>query len=103
MLRNISDESVSPRPRSAPAPSLPPISITNVVPSQLHESSSSVANGIAMTARKRSEDLDLDIHSPRGAAVIAYSKWQQSNIMDEVLKDEFWKACDATLGNGLDL
>ncbi|KAF2844062.1 hypothetical protein T440DRAFT_410910 [Plenodomus tracheiphilus IPT5] len=88
---------------SVPTPSFPPISITNVLPSQPHESTTSIANGIATITRKRSRDLDLDIPGPRDAAVVAYTEWQQSNVVDQVLKDEFWKACDVTLGDGLDL
>jgi hypothetical protein len=45
----------------------------------------------------------LDIPGPRDAAVMAYSEWQQSNVVDEALKEEFRKACNATLEDGLDL
>lgn len=89
---------------SAPTPSLPPISITNVLPSQLHESPMvKGADNIATATKQRPRSLDLDIPGPRDAAVIAYSEWQQSNVADEVLKDEFRKACVATLEDGLDL
>ncbi|KAF1951657.1 hypothetical protein CC80DRAFT_597128 [Byssothecium circinans] len=89
---------------SAPTPSLPPISITNVMPSQPHESPvTRVADGTATTANQHLKNLDLDIPGPRDAAVIAYSEWQQSNVVDEALKDEFRKACVATLEDGLDL
>jgi hypothetical protein len=90
---------------SAPTPSLPPISITNVMPSQPHESPmTKVSDNRDMTAVKQHpRSLDLDIPGPRDAAVIAYSEWQQSNVVDEALKDEFRKACVATLEDGLDL
>jgi hypothetical protein len=39
----------------------------------------------------------------RGLAVKMYREWQQSNVIDETLKGEFRKACDATLNDGLDL
>jgi hypothetical protein len=45
----------------------------------------------------------LDIPSPRDATVMAYSKWQQSNVVDEALKEEFRKARNATIEDGLDL
>jgi hypothetical protein len=32
-----------------------------------------------------------------------YSDWQQSKVHDEILKDEFRKARDTVLANGLDL
>lgn len=89
---------------SAPTPSLPPISITNVLPSQPHESPMvRGADNVATVTKQRPQGLDLDIPGPRDAAVIAYSEWQQSNVMDEALKDEFRKACVATLEDGLDL
>jgi hypothetical protein len=90
---------------STPTPSLPPISITNVMPSQPHESPMTKVNDSRdMTAVKQhSRSLDLGIPGPRDAAVIAYSEWQQSNVVDEALKDEFRKACVATLEDGLDL
>ncbi|KAF7588282.1 hypothetical protein BBP40_005936 [Aspergillus hancockii] len=43
------------------------------------------------------------IPGPRDEAVKAYSKWQQSNVADGVLKESFQKACDVALENGLDL
>ncbi|KAJ4330650.1 hypothetical protein N0V95_010019 [Ascochyta clinopodiicola] len=90
---------------SVSTPSLPPINITNVLPSQPHETSMTrVADGIATTVKQQqSRSLDLEIPGPRDAAVIAYSEWQQSNVVDEALKDEFRKACVATLEDGLDL
>jgi hypothetical protein len=89
---------------SVPTTSLPPITITNVMPSQPHESPAArVADGVTTTAKQHSKSLDLDIPGPRDAAVIAYSEWQQSNVEDEALKDEFRKACAATLEDGLDL
>lgn len=45
----------------------------------------------------------IDIPGPRDAAVLAYSKWQQSNVVDKVLKSEFRKAYDAALQDSLDL
>ena len=58
-----------------------------------------------MTAKKQLGEIArrLDIPGPRDAAVIAYSEWQQSNVIDKALKEEFRKACNATLDDGLDL
>jgi hypothetical protein len=89
---------------SAPIPNFPPISITNVLPSQPYESPMArVADDIATASKQRSQRFDLDIPGPRDAAVIAYSEWQQSNVVDETLKEEFRKACVATIEDGLDL
>jgi hypothetical protein len=43
------------------------------------------------------------ITGPRDEAVKAYSKWQESNVIDVVLKEDFRKARDVALANGLDL
>jgi hypothetical protein len=56
-----------------------------------------VADDIAMVTKQRPWSLDLDIAGPRDAAVIADSEWQQSNVVDEALKDEFRKPYVATL------
>ncbi|KAF2993761.1 hypothetical protein E8E13_001709 [Curvularia kusanoi] len=91
---------------SAPTPSLPPISITNVMPSQPQPFTMTKvldSSGNAMATDQRSRSLKIDIPGPRDAAVIAYCEWQQSNVVDEALKDEFRKACVATLEDGLDL
>jgi hypothetical protein len=87
-----------------PAPSLPPINITNVLPSQANESpKKSVADGSVTAGERPHENARLDIPGPRDAAVMAYNEWQQSNVVDEALKEEFRKACNATLEDGLDL
>jgi hypothetical protein len=89
---------------SIPAPSLPPITITNVLPSQANESpTQSIADGSVTAGKHPQESARLEIPGPRDAAVIAYSEWQQSNVVDEALKEEFRKACNATLEDGLDL
>lgn len=36
-------------------------------------------------------------------AVKRYCDWQCSQVSDEALKMEYWKACDLTLADGLDL
>jgi hypothetical protein len=87
-----------------PTPSLPPINITNVLPTQPHESHlPSVVDNTATAQKQTPENPRLDIPGPRDAAVIAYSEWQQSNVVNDALKEEFQKACDATLEDGLDL
>lgn len=45
----------------------------------------------------------LDIPGLRDVAVREYSEWQQSKVQDGMLKDEFRRACDAVLMEGLDL
>jgi hypothetical protein len=89
---------------SVSTPGFPPINITNVLPSSSHQSpNTSIADSTAIAQKQPAETLRLDIPGPRDAAVIAYSQWQQSNVVDEALKEEFQKACNATLEDGLDL
>jgi hypothetical protein len=45
----------------------------------------------------------LDIPGPRDLAVVAYSQWQQSNVIDGAQKIEYQKACEAALLEMLDL
>ena len=74
------------------------------MPFQANESpTKSVADGSATAGKEPREIARLDIPSPRDAVVTAYSEWQQSNVVDKVLKEEFWKACNATLEDVLDL
>ncbi|PSN58574.1 hypothetical protein BS50DRAFT_566671 [Corynespora cassiicola Philippines] len=93
-----------PRPASVSTPSLPPINITNVLPPQSHDPPPvNPTNPVPTIKVRASSDPGLEIPGPRDVAVIAYSEWQQSNVVDEALKTEFRKACDATLQDGLDL
>ncbi|KAF1936655.1 hypothetical protein EJ02DRAFT_358659, partial [Clathrospora elynae] len=87
-----------------PTPSLPPINITNVLPTQPHEYFlRSVVENTATAQKQTPENPRFDILGPRDAAVIAYSELQQSNVVDDALKEEFQKACDATLEDWQDL
>jgi hypothetical protein len=89
---------------SMSTPGLPPINITNVLPSPSNESPMTGIVESTVSAQKQpAKTLRLDIPGPRDAAVLAYSEWQQSNVVDQALKEEFRKACDATLEDGLDL
>lgn len=85
-------------------PSLPPITITNVLPSQSHESSFARSTGSTPVPREQLlGGICLDIPGPRDLAVTAYSEWQQSNVVNEAQKIEYQKACDAALLEMLDL
>ncbi|CAN9195479.1 unnamed protein product [Alternaria alternata] len=88
----------------APTPSLPPITINNVMPSPASESplTASVSSG-AMYRRPSSGKSCLDIPGPRDIAVAAYGNWQQSKVVDQTLQLEYQKACNVTLQDGLDL
>jgi hypothetical protein len=58
-----------------PAPSLPPINITNVLPSQANESpKKSVADGSVTAGERPHENARLDRPGPRDAAVMAYNE-----------------------------
>jgi hypothetical protein len=90
--------------KNVSTPGFPPINITNVLPSQSYQSPlTSIADSTAAAQQQLARFPRLDIPGPRDAAVIAYSEWQQSNVVDDALKGEFQKACDATLEDGLDL
>jgi hypothetical protein len=85
-------------------PAIPPINITNVLPAQSHQSPlTNIADSTTTAEKQPAESLRLNLPGPRDAAVIAYSEWQQSNVVDDALKEEFQKACDAALEDGLDL
>lgn len=45
----------------------------------------------------------LGISGLRDIAVKRYCDWQCSQVGDEALKMEYWKACDLILADGLDL
>ncbi|KAF2022548.1 hypothetical protein EK21DRAFT_119643 [Setomelanomma holmii] len=91
---------------SISTPSLPPITINNVMPSPspfqdsplLRSSSASSASH-----ERLADSASLDISGPRDLAVMAYSDWQQSNVVDEAQKNEYQKACDLVLREMLDL
>lgn len=92
------------RASGAPTPGLPPITINNVMPSPASDSPSTASVDSMTTSRQRlSSSHCLDIPGPRDIAVAAYSDWQQSQVVDQMLQLEYQKACDATLRDGLDL
>jgi hypothetical protein len=89
---------------SASKTSLPPITITNVLPPHSGESHSAGSTGLALSSIEQAHARKwLDIPGPRDLAVAAYSQWQQSNVVDEAQKMEYQKACDAALMEMLDL
>ncbi|KAI2853490.1 hypothetical protein CBS11350_228 [Aspergillus niger] len=82
----------------------PPITITNVLPAHATQpgmSSSPPAPEDASTCSTKASRLK--IAGFRDANVQAYCDWQQSQVANESWKDEFRKACDVALGDGLDL
>jgi hypothetical protein len=90
------------RPTSESA--YPPITITNVLPA--HDSQQGMSpsppssDDASISSTKASR---LKITGFRDANVQAYCDWQQSQVEYELWKDEFRKACDVALGDGLDL
>jgi hypothetical protein len=84
-------------------PNYPPITITNVLP-QSHQSPS--VNAIEATPApvvRLTSIACLEIPGSRDRAVREYSEWQQSKVDDDMLKEEFRRACDVALQDGLDL
>jgi hypothetical protein len=89
-------------PANAPTP-LPPINITNVLPSS-HQPS--IAGSVASPEPPVpcfSNITSLDIPGSRDAAMKRYSVWQQSNVDDEEWKKDIQTACDVALGGMIDL
>ncbi|KAJ6203509.1 hypothetical protein PSV09DRAFT_2173919, partial [Bipolaris maydis] len=83
---------------------IPPITITNVLPQHPSQFPSTMSTSSALYSEERaSRRVDLGIPGPRDLAVVAYSRWQQSNVADEAQKMEYQKACDITLQEMLDL
>jgi hypothetical protein len=91
---------------STSTPSLPPITINNVMPSPSLFQDSPMPRSSATSAASHERlvgSASLDIPGPRDLAVLAYSDWQQSNVVDEAQKTEYQKACDLVLLEMLDL
>jgi hypothetical protein len=89
-------------PANAPT-SLPPITITNVLPSSHQPSIASSVDSIRSPAPCFLNITSLDIPGSRDAAVRRHSIWQQSNVDDEDWKKDIQTACDVALGDRLDL
>ncbi|KAI9041044.1 uncharacterized protein KD926_007460 [Aspergillus affinis] len=81
-----------------------PITITNVFPAQVTQqgmlSSPPTSENVTICVTKASR---LKLAGFRDANVQAYCDWQQSQVENESWKDEFRKACNVALGDGLDL
>ncbi|OAG04885.1 uncharacterized protein CC84DRAFT_1187813 [Paraphaeosphaeria sporulosa] len=89
---------------SAATPGFPPITITNVMPSPSNRSPSTpLTSDTPISGKLHSDRASVNIPGPRDVAVVAYSEWQRSNVVNEAQKVEYTKACDATLQEMLDL
>jgi hypothetical protein len=91
---------------SASTANCPPITITNVLPSQTYQTPLGTSPAGAPTSNPSlipTLASPLDIPGLQDIAVKSYSHWQQSNVDDVTLKVEFQKACELTLADGLDL
>ena len=94
------------RKQGASHASFPPINITNVMPAQTPQAST--PGSIPATPESTGlvscdHSARLEIPGLRDIAVKRYCDWQCSQVDDEALKLEYWKACDLTLADGLDL
>jgi hypothetical protein len=91
---------------STSTPGLPPITINNVMPSPSPFQDSPLNRSLGASSAFQERivgSVSLDIPGPRDLAVLAYSDWQQSNVVDEAQKNEYQKACDFVLREMLDL
>ena len=95
-----------PRPhnRTTSEASCPPITITNVLPTQTPGATGLTTTPFPEITATSSIDLpDLFISGLLDVAMRDYSTWQQSRLGDKALKVEVRKACDVALDDGLDL
>jgi hypothetical protein len=86
--------------------SIPPINITNVLPSHSQQTSllgGQHGLGNSLHPSNTASPRQLEITGFRDDALRAYTLWQQSKVRDLSLKNEFGKACDAALKAGFDL
>lgn len=82
----------------------PPINITNVLPAQASPLSvPTTPTPMPTSCPERPPPGFLEIPGLRDVAVAEYSDWQQSQVNDDRLKEEFRKARDTALEDGLDL
>lgn len=82
----------------------PLITITNVLPAQATQQGMSSSPPISEDASTCSTMASrLVLAGFRDTNVQAYCDWQQSQVENGSWKDEFRKACDVALGDGLDL
>lgn len=89
---------------NAATPGFPPITITNVMPSPSHGSQlTTSASETATSEKPQPASVCLNIPGPRDVAVVAYSEWQQSNVINEAHRVKYQKACNATLEDMLNL
>ncbi|KAF3398272.1 hypothetical protein F1880_005600 [Penicillium rolfsii] len=90
--------------RSTAETSCPPITITNVLPTQaLQAHALSPSAPLKETVASSVDFPAIHISGLLDVAVREYSSWQQSRLGDEALKAEVRKACDVALDDGLDL
>jgi hypothetical protein len=88
----------------AATPSFPPITITNIMPSPSHGFPSTISVSSTPTSEKLPPGrVSLNKPGPRDIAVVAYSDWQRSNVIDEAQRVQYQRSCDATLQDMLDL
>ncbi|KAJ5675338.1 hypothetical protein N7462_008235 [Penicillium macrosclerotiorum] len=89
--------------RSTAETSRPPITITNVLPTQALQAPGLSSSAHPETASSSADSPTIHISGLLDVAVREYSNWQQSRLADEALKSEVRKACDVALEDGLDL
>ncbi|KAI5365710.1 hypothetical protein J4E82_011247 [Alternaria postmessia] len=89
-------------PANAPTP-LPPINITNVLPSSHQPSIAGSMDSTDHPVPYFSNITPLDIPGSRDAAVKRYCLWQQSNLDDEEWKEDIQTACGVAIRDRLDL
>jgi hypothetical protein len=92
-------------PNAPPGSMYPPINIT-VLPNQASQPVATGANGpisYPSIASKTPTPEPVEIPGLLDVAVEEYSKWQQSRVSRDILKEDIRKARDLALANGLDL
>jgi len=86
---------------STPAPSIPPINI--VLPASYQNSHFDPLAAKTQSVDMATSGTRLKIPGPRDTAVEEYCAWQKSKVTKPALKEEYQKACDIIIEDGMDL
>jgi hypothetical protein len=83
---------------------MPPINITNVLPGPSSQSVMPASNSPSMPSRSVIAPTEtLSIYGLRDIALKEYTRWQQLQVDDPILKAEFIKAYEMAMEDSLDL
>lgn len=85
---------------------MPPVHITNVLPSHTQSSPRALSpedTNVEQDHTFRAMHATLGLTGPRDVLVQEYSEWQQGQVHSEIWKEQFRAAGEVVLANGIDL